>query len=141
MGAEQRQGGLNGLVLFLDENHCRNPHILRAIQEHGATCEKHLDHFPPGTPDTVWLPFVGSKGWSLLTSDARIRRNMVEREALRTNSVRMFYFSRNQLSGSEMGEALRRALPQIGRIVRKYTPPFTASISRNGDVTVRDTFD
>jgi hypothetical protein len=68
MGAEQGQGSLIAkrvLVIFLDENHCRNPHLISAITDAGIRCEKHLDHFPPGTEDTVWLPEIGKRGWCL----------------------------------------------------------------------------
>ena len=141
MGDEQGQGSVTKLVIFLDENHCRNPHIIAAIEQQGMICEKHLDHFPPGTEDTEWLPIVGQRGWCLVTTDARIRRNQLEKAAVAASRVRMFYFSRNQLSGKEMGEALRRALPVMETMVRNHPPPFTASINKNGDVTLRDTFD
>jgi hypothetical protein len=141
MGDEQGQGGLSQPVLFLDENHCRNPHIIEAIAEHGFKCEKHLDHFEAGTDDVQWLSVVGQRGWCLLTTDSRIRRNRLEKEAVRNNSVRMFYFSRNQLSGREMGEALRKALPHIAELIQNQPAPFTASIGKSGDVTLRDTFE
>jgi hypothetical protein len=140
MGDEQGQSGVAGLVFFLDENHCRNRHIIEAIEERGIVCEKHLDHFDPGSEDTVWLPAIAKRGWSLITTDARIRKNFLEREAVRINGVRMFYFSRNQLAGVEMGQALRKALPRMERLVRDQVPPFTASISRSGEVVLRDTF-
>ena len=141
MGDAQGQGGVSQFVLFLDENHCRNPHIIEVIAEYGATCEKHLDHFEPGTEDVKWLPVVGERGWCLITTDSRIRRNKLEKEAVRVNGVRMFYFARNQLSGREMGQALKKALPKMEEMVRSQPPPFTASIGRNGDVTLRDTFE
>jgi len=140
MGDEQGQGGLAQLVLFLDENHCRNRHMIEAIEAFGAVCEKHLDHFAPGTADTEWLPFVAGHSWALVTTDARIRHNFLEKEAVRTNRLRMFYFSRNNLAGSEMGRALKRALPEMQRLIQVQQPPFTASINKNGDVQLRDTF-
>lgn len=140
MGDEPRQGGVAGLVLFLDENHCGNRHMIQAIEDRGIRCEKHLDHFRRGLEDTEWLPAIAQRGWCLITTDARIRTNLIEREAVRVNGVRMFYFSRNQLAGSEMGAALRRALPQIERLVGTQVPPFTASINKKGEVTLRDTF-
>jgi len=140
MGDEQGQGGITEFVLFLDENHCRNPHIIQAIEDAGIVCEKHLDHFAPGSEDAEWLPAIAQRGWSLLTTDARIRTNLLEKEAIRANGLRMFYFSRNNLGGVAMGEALRRALPEIQRLAKTQAPPFTASINRSGDVTLRDTF-
>lgn len=139
MGDEQGSGGI-GNVLFLDENHCRNPHLIAAIEGYGIRCEKHLDHFSPGIPDTEWLSWIARHGWPLLTTDARIRRNQIEREAVRANGLRMFYFSRNNLRGAEMGAALRTALPEIARLAHVQPPPFAASISRRGEVVVRVTF-
>jgi hypothetical protein len=140
MGDEQGQGSITDLVIFLDENHCRNPHIVEAIEEQGIRCEKHLDYFAPGSEDTLWLPIIAQRGWCLITTDARIRSNFLEKEAVRANGVRMFYFSRNNLAGSEMGRALRRAMPQMQHLIETQTPPFTASINKNGDVVLRDTF-
>jgi len=40
--------------------------------------ERHQDHFSPGTPDTEWLPYIGQRGWILLTSDRRIRHRFSE---------------------------------------------------------------
>jgi hypothetical protein len=141
MGDEPGQGGLAKLVFFLDENHCGNRHVIEAIEARGIACEKHLDHFPAGTEDTNWLPVIAQRGWCLITTDARIRTNLLEKEAMRANGVRMFYFSRNNLAGSEMGNALRRALPEMERLVETRSPPFTASINKKGQVTLRDTFD
>jgi hypothetical protein len=128
------------IVIFLDENHCRNRHLIEAIESSGISCEKHLDHFLPGTEDTSWLPEIGRRGWCLLTTDARIRSNFLEREAVRLNNVRMFYFSRNQLAGREMGTALVKALPAMVHSVKNHPAPFTASITRSGGVHLRDTF-
>lgn len=140
MGDEQGPRGLTEFVLFLDENHCLNRNVIEAIEERGILCEKHLDHFLPGMEDVEWLPVVGQRGWALLTTDARIRTNFVEKEAVRLNGVRMFYFSRNDLAGVQMGIALRRALPDMEILMKTQKPPFTASISKNGDVKLRDTF-
>lgn len=133
---EHPQGSLSLPVLFLDENHCRNAHLIAAILDAGLRCEALLDHFPRGTSDTDWLPFVGERGWCLLTTDASIRRNFLEREAVRTNAVRMFYFSRNDMAGKVMGEALVKALPAMLRLARDQPPPFFARISKSGEVTL-----
>ena len=52
----------------------------------------------------------------------------------------MFYFSRNNLAGVEMGLALVRAIPTIVRLFETQPAPFTASISRSGEVKLRDRF-
>ena len=88
MGDEQGQRGVAGavpIVIFLDENHCRNPHVIRAVE-------------------------------------------------------RMFYFSRNNLSGRAMGAAVAKAMKAIVEFATSQPAPFTASIGKNGDVHLRDTF-
>ena len=83
---------------------------------------------------------VGERGWCLITTDARIRSNALERESVRQHAIRMFYFSRNNLSGRDMGAAIDRALTRMIVLASSQPPPFTASINKAGDVQLRDTF-
>jgi predicted nuclease of predicted toxin-antitoxin system len=112
-------------IIFLDENHCNNKRILRVLEDSGIAVERHLDHFPRGTPDEDWLPFVGKNGWALVTTDARIRYRSCEKLAVRENSVRMFYFSSNNLSGQQMAETLRKALPAMQTSSQSKSLPFS----------------
>ena len=143
MGTQQGQSGVGGsgeIVLFLDENHCRNLHVIAAIAAFGIPCEKHLDHFPRATEDTVWLPEVGKNGWYLLTTDASIRYNALERKAVRENAIGMFYFTSNNISGEQMGAALGLALPAVVTLCTRQPRPFIASISKSGAVALREAF-
>jgi hypothetical protein len=130
----------DSLVIFLDENHCNNKKILAVFATAGTRVERHLDHFARGTPDEEWLPLVGTNGWALLTTDKRIRYRTNEKEAVIKHSVRMFYFSRNDLSGEQMATALEKALPEIKRICARQQPPFFAAITRTGEVHLREKF-
>jgi len=78
--------------------------------------ERHRQHFAPGTEDSVWLPFVGQKGWILLTKDKRIRFNDLEKQAVIANRVREFYFTSGNVNGEEMAALLVVALPEIVHI-------------------------
>ena len=127
-------------TIFLDENHCNNKAILALLDEVGVPVERHLQHFPPGTRDEVWLQVVGKNGWVLLTTDKRIRYRAAEKMAVEMHSVRMFYFSKNMMSGAEMAAALRKALPRIRRLYELQLPPFCAAITRSGEVDLRETF-
>jgi hypothetical protein len=60
MGSSVGESGIDSFIIFLDENHCRNPHLLQALEEAGVRFESHLNHFEPGTEDTAWLPEVGA---------------------------------------------------------------------------------
>ena len=126
------------LAIYLDENHCNNPRVLAVLRDAGVQVERHLDHFERGTPDEVWLPFVGNKGWILLTSDGRIRYRSNEKQAVIENRVRMFYFSNNNMNGLQMATALEKALPKIFKLCAKHQPPFFAAITPSGEVDLRE---
>ena len=104
--------------MFLDENHCGNVHLQSALNASGIRFEKHTDHFLRGAEDTEWIPVVASRNWVVLTTDARIRYNSLERQAVKNNNLRMLYFTRNDIAGAEMGQALARAIPKIKKLVR-----------------------
>jgi hypothetical protein len=124
-------------VLYLDENLHNCKPILEALVQRGVKHERHTQYFQPGTEDAAWLPFVGEKGWILLTKDKRIRFNQLEKAAIRRYHVREFYFSSGNFTGTEMAEILVAALPEILRTCRKQEPPFIASISKSGKVNLR----
>jgi hypothetical protein len=131
---------LESIVIYLDENHCNNKSILTVLKNAGVRVERHLDHFSRGTIDEEWLPFVGKNGWILLTTDKRIRYRVNEKQAVIRHRIRMFYFSRNDMSGHQMGIALETALPEMRRICAKQEPPFFAAITRLGGVYLREKF-
>jgi hypothetical protein len=83
------------------------------------------------------LPFVGKQGWVLLTKDKKIRFNELERSAIQRYRVREFYFASGNYSGAEMAEMLVAALREFARFCRRYDPPFIASISKGGKVSLR----
>jgi PIN like domain len=124
-------------VLYLDENLHNCKPILDALIQHGVKHERHGQHFAPGTEDTQWLPFVGEKGWVLLTKDKRIRYNELEKAAVRAYKVREFYFSSGNYSGAEMAEMLVAGLRDMVRIFRREKPPFIASVTKSGKVDVK----
>jgi PIN domain-containing protein len=103
----------------------------------GVKHERHLEHFPRGTPDQDWLPMVGQKKWALLTADKRIRYNILEKKALAECGVKEFVFASGNLSGEEMAVALERALPKMVRMAGRTEPPFVAAITRLGEVHLR----
>src|SRR5271167_632453 len=80
----------DGFTFYLDENLCNAKAILEALTKLGVPFERHLTYFPRGVSDETWLPLVGKKGWVLLTTDKRIRYNLLEKRALERNAVREF---------------------------------------------------
>jgi hypothetical protein len=124
-------------VFYLDENLCNSRAILETLTRLLVRFERHLAHFDRGVPDETWLPFVGSKGWALLTADKRIRYNLLEKRALQQHAVREFVFASGNLSGQDMAAALELAIPKMRRLCRNQKPPFIASITRQGQVHLR----
>jgi hypothetical protein len=124
-------------VLYLDENLHNCKPILDALVQYGIRHERHGSHFPPGTEDVSWLPFVGKHGWLLVTKDKRIRFNELEKSAIQRYRVREFYFASGNYSGAEMATMLVTALREMARFCRRYDPPFIASISKSGKVSLR----
>jgi PIN like domain len=121
----------------LDENLCNSRAIQDTLTKLSIHFERHLAHFAPGTPDQDWLPLIGSKGWTLLTGDKRIRYNLLEKHALKIHAVREFVFASGNMSGQDMAAALELALNKMRRLCRKIDPPFVASITRTGEVYLR----
>jgi hypothetical protein len=137
-GSRGRQLSLpEDFVLYLDENLHNCKPILDALTQQGVKHERYGQHFAPGTEDAVWLPFVGEKGWVLLTKDKRIRFNELEKAAVLQHHVREFYFSSGNYSGAEMAAMLVAALRDMIRICRRHDPPFIASITKSGKVNLR----
>ncbi len=138
VGSRGRQPSLpEDFVLYLDENlhNCRP--ILDALVHHGVKHKRHGSHFPPGTEDTVWLPFVGRSGWLLVTKDKRMRFNELEKAAILRYRVREFYFTSGNYSGAGMALMLITALLDMAKLCRKHGAPFIASIAKSGNVSLR----
>jgi hypothetical protein len=74
-----------------------------------AKYERHGTYFSSGTEDTVWLPFVGERGWMFVTKDKKIRFNELEKL---------------QCSDTKSGSSIASG-------------NFSASITKTGDVHLR----
>jgi hypothetical protein len=99
--------------------------------------ERHGDYFASGAEDTDWLPFVGGKGWVVVTKDKKIRYNELEITAVLQHRVREFYFTSGNYSGADMAEILIAALREMGKFFREHKPPFIASIAKSGKLSLR----
>lgn len=121
----------SGLVFFIDRSLGRK-FVAEALRDAGATVEVHDDHFPQTTPDVDWLTEVGRRGWVVLSKDERIRRNRIERAALESARVRAFFLTQQDITGPEMAELFRHALPGMANRAVSQPAPFIYTISRSG---------
>ena len=126
---------MNDLVFFIDR--CLGKHfIVDALKQTGITVEIHDDHFSQSTLDTEWIPEIGRRGWIILTKDAKIGRNHLERQALARSRIRMFTLVSQNLSGEDMAEIFRIAIPNIQNFIYKHPAPFIAKVYRDSKVKV-----
>src|SRR5216683_7263711 len=137
VGSERSLSLPEDFVLYLDENLCNSAVILETLAKLGVRFERHLSHFSRGTLDESWLPLVGKNGWVLLTTDKRMRYNLLEKRALEKNRVREFVFASGNMSGQEMAETLELAIRKMLNMCSRIDPPFVAAITRSGEVHLR----
>ena len=128
------------LTFFIDK--CLGAIVVPdALRAYGLNVERKTDHFPPDTPDTDWLPVVGKKGWIILTKDNQIRHNYLEIVGLLRSGTASFILSAGNFTGQEMANAYIQAMPDITRMIAKFSPPFVATVSKFGNARLKYTFD
>jgi hypothetical protein len=130
-GASSTSRPPEGFSLYLDES-VDGETLVAALIAANVRVERATRNFPRGTPDEVWLPEVGRRGWIVLTRDKRIRYRTLERVALTAAAVRAFVFTGGNVGAKETAEILVRACPAIERICRAQKPPFIYHIGLSG---------
>jgi hypothetical protein len=111
-----------------------NRTIVEALREINVPVEIHDDHFAKDTLDIEWLPEVGKRNWIILTKDAKIGKNQIERMAVANANVRMFVLASQNLLGTDMADIFVKAIPEIKKFVSINSAPFIAKIYGNGSV-------
>ena len=110
--------------------------IAGRLRDLGAQIEILADHFPTETPDVEWLKAAGDKGWVVLSKDRRIRRDSVERAALKSAGVRAFFLTQQGLTGDEMAEIFANALTGMVSRAHSQPAPFIYTLSRSGEFSL-----
>jgi len=110
--------------------------VAGALRSAGHAVAVHDDHFAPDATDSDWLTAVGVRGWVVLTKDARIRTNSLEREMLLSANVAAFILGRGDMKGPEMATAFLTALPRMAKVLRRWDVPIVATITALGGVSV-----
>jgi len=126
--------------LFIDK--CLGTRVVAdALRACDVTVELKTDHFAPKTKDVDWLPVVGRRGWVILSKDKQLFHNNLEIVGLLQSGTASFILTSGNYTGQEMADAFVRALPHIRRMLIKFSPPFVATVSRQGTVRIKYTFD
>jgi hypothetical protein len=123
------------ITIFIDRAISQKavPEALRAA---GAKVERHIDHFPPESPDIEWLPVVSQYGWVVLTKDSRIGRNPLEVMAIAQANARVFILASGNLKLQDMADILVDSLEKIVRLTQGNPAPFIAKIYKDRRVSV-----
>lgn len=116
------------IPLLFDEN--LPPKIASALQALGECEARHVvDYLPRGTPDEEVFEFAASRGWFLVTQDARIARNPHQRAAMMQAGIGTFILTgRANRTVVEMMAFILDRLPPILEAAERSTPPFIYGI-------------
>ena len=126
-------GSKPGVTFFIDR--CLGKRLIaKTFQSSGIAVEIHDDHFSEDAQDVDWLPEIGKRGWVVLTKDARISKNCLERMAVTSAGISMFILASQNLSGKQMADIFLGAVTKMQKFVRTYPAPFIAKIYRDGRV-------
>ena len=123
------------LVFFLDRALGKR-FIVQALSENNpeVTVKVLDDYFEPNVSDEEWLRFVGRKGWVAITKDKRIRYRTPALEVIKEEKVKLFIFTKGNLTGQQMAEILIRAIPKIKKFLTNNKPPFIVTMTKSGEL-------
>jgi predicted nuclease of predicted toxin-antitoxin system len=110
--------------------------VAKALREAGERVVAHAEEFADDAADVEWLSVVGKKQWIVLTKDARIRTNALEREALLAAGVAAFMLGRGDISGAQMAAAFVTSLSAMKRALRRWKAPMIGTVSTQGAVSM-----
>ena len=125
---------LRSLTFFLDYQIGRYL-VANAPREAGASVEVHIDHFSQSATDLEWIPEIGRRGWVLITRDANIRRNPLERAAYEHAGLRGFVVTGKDIGGPDLAALLVRSLRGMTNRAAGRPGPLLFTISRGGVFT------
>jgi hypothetical protein len=103
-------------VTFFIDRCLGNKLIVETLRGAGLAVEIHDDHFGKNAPDIDWIPEIGTRGWVILTKDARIGKNRIERLAVADAGARMFTLASQSLSGADMADIFFTSCPRNEKI-------------------------
>ncbi len=98
--------------------------------------EEHAAHFSDNASDIEWLSEAGRRGWVVLTKDKSVRRNTLEFEMIRISNVACFSLGHGNLRAEQMVRAFVVARRRMERVLRRFEPPLTATVTAIGSVRV-----
>src|SRR5439155_18974635 len=74
--------------------------------------------------------------WVVLTKDKAVRRNALELAAILAGDVACFSLGHGNLKAEQMAQAFVAARSRMEKVLRRYDPAMTASVTSTGHVSV-----
>jgi hypothetical protein len=111
------------IVFFVDRS-LGKIDVPKALRSAGYRCERHDDHWPQTTEDSVWLAGVATRKWVVLTKDERIRYRPLELQALESARLRTFIMICRNVRGEDTARILLAAMPRILAVIGAQKGPF-----------------
>jgi predicted nuclease of predicted toxin-antitoxin system len=108
--------------------------IIEILRAADISVEVHDEHFGRNAPDIDWIPEVAIRGWVILTKDARIGNNQIERLTVADAKVSMFVLASQNLSGIDMANIFLTAIPEMRKFLSENPAPFIAKVYQGGKV-------
>lgn len=110
------------------------PQILR---DAGLQVERHDDYFQPDTPDDVWLPEVGRRGWIAISRNKDIYYQPNECDAIMRAGTALFIVIGPGANTLDLARNFIACRHKIERFIQANRPPFIARVYRPSTEKVR----
>lgn len=110
--------------------------LVEWLDRAGIRYKRHREFFRGSTVDTDILKLVGKRNWVLITFDKKQRTRFLERKLIEQFRIREFVFTSSEIS--DPGQLLVTASRQMRNICKRFPGPFVASISKSGNVYLRE---
>ena len=126
------------MTYFFDAN--LSTKLAQMLQALGVSVVHLQQHFPKDAPDRQWIPWVGKRGWVIVTTDGRILQNPAERRALERAHIIAVFLFRGFSEMTRWAQAcwLLRWWPRITSAVHQAAPGTNLHINRMGRVSELD---
>lgn len=115
---------------FVDNN--LSTKLAKGMKEFGEDVVHLTDHFDEDEDDPIWLKYIGSNGWILITRDLAVRRRPAELQALREHNVGAFFLGGKNRSRCELVQQVVRNWPRMKELARRSRKPFAFRVPPKG---------
>jgi hypothetical protein len=125
-------------VNFLFDNNLSHP-LARALRllSQPVTHVRDIEGLGPAAPDDLILNYAARRGYHVVTKDRQILRTPTFRAIITEEGVGVFFLytgRARQLRAWEEAKLVVKAWDNVVHFAARNSPPFTASIQRNGQV-------